>query len=821
MDRADGAPIAAESQAGGGPAAEATQPREPCEVAPSPTPRRSFPALLLGATCTRPVAPVAGSRWLAAWAVWLALTALILARDARLCGGVERIPADLDRGYALVGQHLADTPNILSFIAAADHPENFAADGLLSDPKRFAFYIPFHRWLIRTLSWRTDQPIVGMWLLAALLQPVAFYTHFRLLYYLSGRYWVCLCGSIIAVAPFWFGLTGDYYGTWGLRTMVPRSVFVALYPLPLLWCMQFRNGWAAVLGFAGLGALANVHPVSAPGLLAASLMAYLGCASPAPTRRLLRCGLFAAVALLAASPYIVTWVLHLPDGAGANLAYDKLIELFRYRNPTYGDPDLAMRRLYELLRSAGMLVLLIGWAAGLMLWWLRGRLDDAWKFALTTYLGTIVIALAGAAVLAYECRAARVVPAYQSIVRGLRFLAPLLLVGHVALLAIGLEAADAVSRRRSRRAGWALRGTAALLMPVVLYWAWSPRAAQRQVWIQDWADLGTYGFGPACQAARDTAEAYRWIRSHTDRDAAFLGDRVVRAACVRSVVLDRGDIHVLLYGDLHAAARWQNRMRGLEQVEGFANRYGASTALGPRLCLAAKLGADYVCEHAAAPSQPWPGRVPFHNAHYTIYDTRDGALWFDEDGFALWRRWTTRSMQDYVQRRREQLGPRAARALWITNSPAAARAVAATFDRACGVYAYVPASGALYYYWSKRRGQVPGQTRIAIVPPAQASGQRLLHAMAAHANARGTLAVTLIWQDPPPPQIRARSAGRDRTLPDADSERYALLMQGEPAEVHATWQAYEATWRVPGRPPASSRGQGRPSSGPQGGKIKR
>ncbi len=642
-----------------------------------------------------------------------------------------------------------------------------------------------------------------MWLLALLLQPIAFYTHFRLFYYLSSHYWASLCCGIVAVAPFWLGLMGDYYGVWGLRTMVPRSVFVALYPLPLLWCIQFSNAWGAMIGFMGLGALVNVHPVSAPTLIVAAVIAYLTCASPSPGRRMLRLLAFAAGVSLAALPYVLTWMLNRSGSWSSSVPYEKVAELFQYRNRAYGDVPYAIGQLYLLLRQPHMLALLATSAAGLLLWWLRGRLSTAWKFALTACAGTVMISLLLAAVLAYECHTAGVPSSFQSLIRGVRFIVPLILLGQLALLGLAVEIIDSASSWRGGRAGRLIGCAAALLLvPGALYWSWRPRSTPRKVWAQDWADLGTYWFGASSAAARDVADAYRWIRAHTEPQARFLGDRTVRAACARSVVIDPLDVHVLLYSDPRAAVEWQDRVRGLQSVREFARAHGPARALAPLLCLADKLGADYGCDRSA-PSEPFRGWVLFSNAHYAIYDVRDGPKWFDQGNYALWRDWTTRAAEDYA--RRKQPPSPARPCLWISNSLPMARAVAEVLPDAQGVYTYVPDSGRLYY----TRGpdaHDSSEMSVAAVPQSEATGGRLLALMAGHRKCRGRVPVTLIWQDPAPPQVRSgEPVSRPGELPDPQADRYSVLMHGEAAEIHATWQAFETTWSLaqasqPGRP---------------------
>jgi len=151
-----------------------------------------------------------------------------------------------------------DAANIAGFAAAFDHPELFKGDGVLGDPKNFRLYSVLQVHLVRLLAKLTgDYGTATVILLIpyVFLQLIGFYWLGRVLF--ASRYWAIL----LSLTNFVF--VNLPYSYWGISAdPQPRMAFQAVLPFLLLATYRWRGtpkAWLWLL--IGAGLLVYVHPV--------------------------------------------------------------------------------------------------------------------------------------------------------------------------------------------------------------------------------------------------------------------------------------------------------------------------------------------------------------------------------------------------------------------------------------------------------------------------------------------------------------------------------------------------------------------------------
>lgn len=232
----------------------------------------------------------------------------------------------------------SDVGNIASYVAAADHPENFAHDELLSDPSNYSEYYAFHRPLIQFIAKITGTYPSAFLLLIA---PVTF-LHL-LAYYLLGHellknqhlafVFAIVTAMLVSVPLDNFGLGED---------ILPRTLFEALLPFALLLLLKVRLRQKLYpLVSLAFTLLLYVHPVSGPawvGVCMATLLYYSIQQSGHSWGRSFVPALL--VFLVGVIPFLGAYF---PDGKGAMLSSELMQAISSYR---YSVVTLSILQLY-------------------------------------------------------------------------------------------------------------------------------------------------------------------------------------------------------------------------------------------------------------------------------------------------------------------------------------------------------------------------------------------------------------------------------------------------------------------------------------------
>jgi len=341
---------------------------------------------------------------------------------------------------------VGDEAALNSFAAASDHPERFALDRLLSDPSVYQWYTPAYVRTIRVFKslgfhYQTANAFLGGG--AALLFLFGLR---RLFTTVSGRADVALAATLALGLAFDETMPpgGEY---WSILQVLPRTIFAAFMPWVLVLAMATagkpRRWWIPCVA-ASL--LLHIHPLSAPALAAAILLA-LVVASDEPIRaRVVGAALAVAAVVVTMLPYALVYISHYTPAATVDAAMNaRALELVQgsFAHTRLG---LVLRQL-AIHRLTTLRILVDVFAVVLLV---RGSMNRTTKFFLGLVAGYAIVSFAlpaiDSAVAGYFGRR----QLEYEFVRNIRYLDLLAVLG----VAIGVSVWKG-SRTQARVAVWA------------------------------------------------------------------------------------------------------------------------------------------------------------------------------------------------------------------------------------------------------------------------------------------------------------------------------------------------------------------------------
>jgi hypothetical protein len=224
-----------------------------------------------------------------------------------------------------------DQINILSICQILDHPDRWRQDMLGADPASLEYYAPLYVGALRWLA----VPIGGYLPLHRTLLGLLILVYFWGWYHLFRRWLPTPSALIMAwlVKGVLWPAGNELWGIAGVWTLIPRTVYFAA--LPWLLLPALKGGLRGFLATAlGLGALAQIHPISA--LSGGALFATLVAAAPRTFHGLsLRQRLLVlATLVLALAPYVLLYVRTVMTAKGFDqnafsiAIYERIPELF-------------------------------------------------------------------------------------------------------------------------------------------------------------------------------------------------------------------------------------------------------------------------------------------------------------------------------------------------------------------------------------------------------------------------------------------------------------------------------------------------------------
>jgi hypothetical protein len=170
----------------------------------------------------------------------------------------------IDNTTALFTDLSSDSANIIPVCLKKDNPELFKNDLYLSDLKDVEYYTPFYVDSLRFFSKFTN----GDYLQAQnILGTLSHFAHgilwFLFFYTIRRSYWIALIMILLSKGVIW-PPGGELFGITELWTIMPRTVYTALLPLPFLLYVYLKRYKIPIAALA-LGLILNFHPLSGIG----------------------------------------------------------------------------------------------------------------------------------------------------------------------------------------------------------------------------------------------------------------------------------------------------------------------------------------------------------------------------------------------------------------------------------------------------------------------------------------------------------------------------------------------------------------------------
>ncbi len=323
-------------------------------------------------------------------------------------------------------------------IAAGHQPDRFLLDPVFSDPQNYAFYVTISRpWVAFNFLLTGDigQAYMLMQFPILFLQTAGFYLLGRRLF--GGCFWPMVL-ALLSIPPV-FIFNGELWGN--LPAPLTRSIFGALYPFLLLSALPPFRGWRAFLTMGLCGLSVYIHPVSAPsvaltlwlamaispqqasgwskklGILVGAGLFFLAIAAPFAL-------MFLSALSHATSP-MVTQLQESSRGLVGEQYYDAMLALSIAAQGGGNNPLPDWGWLHGLWAAAFLFLL-----AGLS----PRRWQDTHGFLLLILLGTLLSSFGVAWLDQTIARHLGRNPAEIDIIRNLRFVIPVALIGLVWLL---------------------------------------------------------------------------------------------------------------------------------------------------------------------------------------------------------------------------------------------------------------------------------------------------------------------------------------------------------------------------------------------------
>jgi len=454
-----------------------------------------------------------------------------------------------------------DAGNVASFVAGWMHPERFASDLVLSDSSNFRFYITVVLPYVAVTSLLTND--IGKAYLF-LYFPMIFFQLFG--FYLLGkrlfktRFWAIVL-ALLTVPPVWIWGGNELWGVFHLPLV--RMSFEALLPyLLMLFLTRGSDAKALPWLFAICGVTVYAHPVSAPAVAAA-----LACGSLALVprgKRFLdharRVVVASLVFLAVAMPFALVFFKGFPGFESTITIRSTEVEreaaaIFRERNGDF---------YYDAIRALGFFVEHTGanyafvWVTGLASFLLVPLLNPEQKrvclffglFLVGVLLASVGVALIDQRVSALLGRS----PAQLDLIRSLRFVIPIMLLGTV-LLASELHSTFA-------RQGWAiLAAPVPTVMIILALWWW-------HVWPTRLANELELAVIPEAYTSpdRDASQMLAFMRSlpanssvlplGSDAVSVAVTGLAVRYGSLQPVVYLDNDMNALFYSGSARRLEW-------------------------------------------------------------------------------------------------------------------------------------------------------------------------------------------------------------------------------------------------------------------------
>lgn len=326
----------------------------------------------------------------------------------------------------------SDAANIANFAAGWDHPDLFQKDFFLSNQDNFRFYATIHIPLIRLLAniiGDYGSAFISLLIPHIFLQACGFYILGRVIF--QSRYWGAFL-AVVTLIPVWLNL-GTYWGIY--IDPQPRFSFQVLLPYLLASAYYWRTKltvWPWLMVAAG--GFIYIHPVSAPGWAIAIWLGFWFFlpASFSIQKRLAYMFFVGAICCGVTLPWLIHYLSNHAHGATDN--YSQIYEALASNwGEGFLDIPLAVKGFISLIWQKGILPLAI--VSIVLVVWLRRNELKSVMLLLIWLAGILLVAVGIPWIEQTIAQTNEAIPAQVDLIRGIRYLVPLMLLFIVWTLA--------------------------------------------------------------------------------------------------------------------------------------------------------------------------------------------------------------------------------------------------------------------------------------------------------------------------------------------------------------------------------------------------
>lgn len=477
----------------------------------------------------------------------------------------------------------SDQANIIPVCQKLDHPDWFAEDMILNEVDNIAYYTPAFIEALRFTTRLAD----GNYFQG--LNLLGFWTHwvygvlwFLLLYRIRPHFGLALVFSLLMRGIIW-PPGGELLGISDLWTIVPRTVYGALLPLPFLLYVYLPRAKVFVSSLV-LGLILNLHPISGIGGIVAYMTAFavfLYTYHSLPWQKIIRLVAIASIGVLVGMlPYLVHYFSTVSTAVVDQTLFEAALNL--RLDTTFSDPIVfvqAWNRPVLYLLLAGMIALFF--------------VDDTPRkraFYLLAIAALVVFVSANLSVYIERAINALAGTNLRLSFQLIRFQKYILVIFQLATY---LTLAAIIARLRWKEVYVSICVVGLLLVSSL---SLTPPFKKLPL-IGD--DLISHIVPNAVMLTprplilnnADRIALFDYIKTHTPREAKLYGHTYIRAAAERSVVLDIKGASMLIEGNQQAFIQWYLDYTHLHNLSNKAEQIDYLRAYG----------VDYI-----AVDEPWP-----------------------------------------------------------------------------------------------------------------------------------------------------------------------------------------------------------------------
>lgn len=464
---------------------------------------------------------------------------------------------NIGAGYSKLS---SDLHNIIPMCIKFDQPELFKSDLYLNDVDNFKYYTPFFIQTLRFFSKLTN----GDYLLS--LNIISFITHviyglswFFLCYILfKKKFWLALILSILLRGIIW--LPG--YEIWGISdlwSIMPRTIYAALFPIPFIFLFLNRKYHLLIAGFL-IGFIFNFHPISGLGGMLLFVVLLLCLHFFSIKKYTLQQFLFAFVLMiLGALPFVLTYF-----GKTESLVqYDLILyqEAFNSRIPQYFNDPIAFIKKWFSFKTLFFCIPLVSYLCYALFW----NKEERKKATILLLLTISLIIIPSISVYVEnsinEMFSANIRMAFQIIrVQKLAIIPSYFAIGFLSLNLLNSYP----------KLNKSLPVLTAFYLVIVMFS--SHNVFNKIPFVSDDITRNIYPnisdiFKSSNEKLNDFDTMALFINDNTPKDAVFYGSYMIRSASKRSVVYDKKGASILIEGNPKALINWRQDMKILKRLK--------------------------------------------------------------------------------------------------------------------------------------------------------------------------------------------------------------------------------------------------------------